>query len=159
MAFFVSILLALVLICITYQDLKQRSIHVVLPVLLFVLALLYNYYAPQLVLNDTLYNIGFILINIAGLFLYYSLKNKTFHNPIDHQIGLGDIAFFFAVTPLFNLKTFVLYFVFSLVVSLLIHIIANSFFEVKTIPLAGYMSLCLLGYLLFLTFKVMPVKL
>lgn len=133
--------------------------HIVLPVLLFVLALVYNYYTPQLVLNDILYNIGFIIVNIVGLFVYYSIKNKTISNPIDRQIGLGDIVFFLAITPLFNLKTFVLYFVFSLMVSLLIHIIANAFIEIKTIPLAGYMSLCLLGYLLFLTFKITTVKL
>lgn len=159
MAFFVVMVLSLVLIAIVYQDLKQRTIHVILPVLLFVFSLVYNYYSKTLLLSYTVYNTAFILINIVGLFLYYSIKNKRIHNPIDNQIGLGDIVFFFAITPLFNLKTFALYFVLSLVASLLMHGIAALFLEVKTIPLAGYMSLCLLGYMLYVTSKTLLIEL
>lgn len=128
---------------VLFQDYRKRMIHLFLPVVVFLLGLLINYSSESLELVSIVYNCSFILVNFTGLVLYFSIKDRSFANPIDTQIGLGDLVFFVAITPLFNLKTFVLFFVFGLVFSLLLHATMLVFKKVKTIPLAGYLSLFL----------------
>jgi len=133
---------------VLYYDIKKRTIHFILPLLIFFLATLINYMSISLRLSDIVYNISFVLINIFGVTLYFSLKAKALVNPVNDSIGLGDIVFFIAITPLFNLKTFILFFIIGLLFSLLIHGIALLFKKAKTIPLAGYLSLFLVISLL-----------
>ena len=140
-------LLILVLLITVYQDIKQRTIHVALPVAIFILAIATNYFVSEINFKDVVLNILFIVFNITVLVVYFSIKHKKIINPIDTFIGLGDIVFFIAITPLFSLKPFVLFFIGGLVFSLLIHIISNLFTTIKTIPLAGYLSVFLIGYL------------
>ena len=145
MALIVSTLfLITILIFVVIQDLKHRTIHVVLPILIFVLSVLINNASKDLNFSDTLYNILFVIINIIGLTIYFSLKNRALVNPIDSYIGLGDILFFLALTPLFNLKSFILFFIFGLLFSLLVHVVFTRFIRMKTIPLAGYLALFLI---------------
>lgn len=141
---FLTLFLVLVLIAVLFQDMKKRTIHIILPILIFAIALIINYYTIILTTESILYNAFFIIINITGLIIYYSIKSKKFVNPIDNFIGLGDILFFFALTPLFNFKPFILFFITGLIFSLIVHSIINLFKSVKTIPLAGYLSLFLI---------------
>ncbi len=141
---FTNLLLTIILIFVFFQDFRKRTIHVVLPVVLFILALVINYYSANLKLVTIVYNLVFVLVNITGLFLYFSLKEKKFVNPIDSHIGLGDLVFFIAITPLFNLKPFILFFILGLLFSLILHVGFTFFKHVKTIPLAGYLSLFLI---------------
>lgn len=128
---------------VLFQDIKDRSIHVILPICILVLCLLVNYNSTNLSLKDIFYNIVFIGINTLGLIIYFSIKTKSFVNPIDQFIGLGDIVFFIAITPLFNLKDFMLFFIVGLIFSLMVHSICILYKSTKTIPLAGYLSLFL----------------
>ena len=123
---------------------KKRTIHLILPILILVTALTINYYTFHLQGVSILYNVGFILVNILGLVAYFSIKSKSLVNPIDSSIGLGDILFFIAITPLFNLKPFILFFISGLLFSLMAHGISSLFKHQKTIPLAGYLSLFLM---------------
>lgn len=128
------------------QDVKNRSLHIVWPVLIFVTAITINVFSVHLHLIDLLYNIGFVAVNILGLTVYFSAKAKQVVNPIDSMIGLGDIVFFLALTPLFDLKSYILFFVLGLVFSLVLHLIVNAVYKkVKTVPLAGYMAVFLIG--------------
>lgn len=86
-------------------------------------------------------NIGFVTINIVGLLLYYSIKEKKIINPIDSMIGLGDVLFFLSIAPLFNLKSYILFFITGMIFSLVIHLLVNRFKKQKTVPLAGYMAI------------------
>ncbi len=136
--------LGIVLIIIIWQDLKQRAIHVSLPFFLFLIALVINFFTDHLDYMMSLKNIGFVVINILGLVLYYSVKNKSIVNPIDSMIGLGDILFFIAITPLFDLKSYILFFIVGMLFSLILHIIVNTIKKQKTVPLAGYLALLLI---------------
>ncbi|OEK09145.1 hypothetical protein A8C32_10445 [Flavivirga aquatica] len=140
----IYIFLIAVLLFIVYQDVTRRRIHVVLPVCVFGLSLFVNYSSKELTFINVGYNIGFVMVNVLGLVLYYSIKSKNLINPVDRFIGLGDIVFFIAITPLFNLKEFILFFIIGLFFSLLVHIIMVLFKKRKTIPLAGYLSLFLI---------------
>ncbi len=137
------VLLIILLFLVLYQDSKMRTLHVIIPVLVFVVSLLINYVSLDLEFKDILKNIGFLLLNITGLTLYFSLKRKAFSNPINRDIGLGDIVFFIAITPLFKLETFIVFFVIGLVFSLVLYTIVLWFKKIETIPLAGYLSLYL----------------
>ncbi|GAA3591031.1 general secretion pathway protein [Flavivirga amylovorans] len=137
------ILLIIALLLVLYFDMKKRMIHIILPILIFCFSMLINYVSTNLKLIDTIYNIGFLLINILGVILYFSLKTKALINPIDRFIGLGDIVFFIAITPLFKLETFIPFFIIGLLFSLLLYVIVLLFKKMKTIPLAGYLSLYL----------------
>jgi hypothetical protein len=142
--FFLLVSLGFVL----YQDIKDRAIHIGLPILIFAIGIVINYNMAHLSFIGFLYNIGFIAINMIGLVGYYSLKSKSLVNPIDKFIGLGDLMFFMAITPLFNLKPFILFFISGLLFSLIIHAIVTIFKKTKTIPLAGYLSLFLMLYVI-----------
>lgn len=138
----------IVLLLVIFQDFKKRQIHVSLPILLILFSSVINYISNNLSLMDILCNIGFIIINIVGLFLYFSIKNRRFINPIDEFIGLGDVLFFIAITPLFTRKPFIIFFVVSLILTLLSHSVVNTIKKTKTIPLAGYLSLFLVAFLI-----------
>jgi hypothetical protein len=133
-----------VLLLVFFQDLKSRTIHLALPIAIFLLSLFINYLSLDMSFDVISYNVVFILINVIGLSIYFSFKNKVLVNPIDTYIGLGDIIFFLALTPLLHFKPFILFFVIGLFFSLLIHFVFLLFKPVQTIPLAGYLSLFLI---------------
>ena len=129
---------------IIYQDLRYRILDVKYAILLLALCCWYNYKHPVLNYKSILFIVAFISINIALLFLYFSLKKKRLFNPVDTKIGLGDIVFFLAITPLFLLRQYILFFIsgllFSLLLSLAIKWITK---QDKPLPLAGYLSIYL----------------
>ncbi|WP_379852787.1 hypothetical protein [Flavobacterium zhouii] len=55
--------------------------------------------------------------------------------------GLGDVLFFIFMAFSFSIISFFVLFVFALVFSLLLHSVLQHKQIVKTVPLAGYMSL------------------
>lgn len=147
MFYLIITLLVIVLLLVFYQDYKRRTIHVILPILIFSINIVINYLFLDISVIDVVYNIVFIAINIIGLVLYFSIKSKQLVNPIDSSIGIGDIVFLVAITPLFNLKSFVLFFILGLMFSLIVHFIYSVFKKTKNIPLAGYLSIFLILYL------------
>jgi hypothetical protein len=143
------VILCLSLFIIIWQDFKQRAIHFSLPILVFLLSLVINYLKEYLDFLDIVKNIGFVAVNILGLVLYFSFKNRKLINPIDSMIGLGDILFFVAITPLFILKDYILFFILGMGFSLILHLIINSFKKQINVPLAGYLALFLVGVVFF----------
>lgn len=142
-----NIILIILLVGISYQDIRSRQIHIFLLSILLLITITLNYLTNGLSYIDTIKIIGFVLINIIGLFVYYSVKSRRLINPIDKFLGFGDIIFLIAVSPLFTLNKFILFFVTGLLFSLFIHLIIKNFSENKTIPLAGYLSVYLLIFM------------
>lgn len=134
----------LCLLLMVFQDWKNRTIHVALPLLVFVLSLLLIKKEYSSVWMITAYNAGFFLITFVILILYMSWKNKQFLNPFEHYFGLGDLLFYLAITPLFLLKNYVVYFIFSMLFSIVLQLGLKKVMKHRTIPLAGFASLLLL---------------
>lgn len=134
---------------IIFQDLKNRAIHVLLPISIFLIALAINYLSDHLNFLMCITNIGFVVVNIVGLTLYFSLKNRKLINPIDSMIGLGDILFLISITPLFSLKSYILLFIVGMAFSLVLHLIINVLRKQNSVPLAGYLSIYFIGFLFF----------
>jgi len=145
-------LLAVLLFCLllmVFQDWKNRMIHVALPVVVFVLSLLQvkqDYGAT--VWTITAYNVAFFGITFVGLIGYMSWKNKGFLNPFEHYFGLGDLLFYLAITPLFLLKNYVVYFIGSMLFSILLQLTLKKRMKHQTVPLAGFASLLLVVLIL-----------
>ncbi len=142
-----NIILIILLVGISYQDIRSRQIHIFLLSILLLNTIILNHLTNGLSYIDTVKIVGFVLINIIGLFIYYSLKSRKLINPIDKFLGLGDIIFLIAVSPLFTLNKFILFFITGLLFSLFTHLIIKNFSEKKTIPLAGYLSIYLLIFM------------
>lgn len=146
------ILSSLVMAVITFQDLKDRSIHwVTIPLLFGSLLWWQNFSVPSLI--ETVKNLLFIVVLLFFLTVYISFKHRSFQNITKSYFGWGDVLFLLAITPTFSNQTFMLFFIGCTILVLIISLIMmklNPFFTV--IPYAGLFALLLNGFLLFSTF-------
>lgn len=136
-----NIAVLLLLLFMVWQDWNYRHIHILLPIAIFSIALFQV--APAFGYAYMLYNVFFFLIVFTSLVAYMSLKEKKLLNPFEHYFGLGDVLFYLAITPLFLLKTYALYFIGSMVFALVLHALVNKFYKLPHVPLAGYAALLL----------------
>ena len=151
------IILIIIFLAIAIQDILYRKIFVFYPLLLFVILLIINQQSIGVTWQDVMLNFLFIILNFAGLFIYFSLKNRKFHNPLDQEIGMGDLLLFFAVVPLCPFYNFMQYFIIGLVFSVLIHFVVLLFKPKNlTVPLAGYLSIFSSIYILTPDFSTIP---
>ncbi|VVU99584.1 MULTISPECIES: prepilin peptidase [Mesonia] len=139
-----QILIGVCLCILVYQDFKHRHIHIVVLIVLFLLS---AYLGVKLNLGykNLIYNVTFILINIVGLIIYYSIKSRKIYNPLNVTLGWGDVLFFFAISPIFSLKNFILFFILALILTLVFTRLTRD----KYIPLAGYFSIYLFTLIFF----------
>ena len=89
-------------------------------------------------------NSGFVLLQLLGVFLYYSIKQKKLANPIDSILGIGDILILVLLGLLFSPVNYILFLLVSLLVTLAVFLIqAKLKFkkQVRQIPLAGFLGI------------------
>ncbi|OUL62336.1 hypothetical protein B8T70_10410 [Flavobacterium sp. AJR] len=72
------------------------------------------------------------------------MKSKKFLNPFQHYFGLGDLLFYTAITPLFLLRNYILFFILSLLFAILMQFGLKKFIKEETVPLAGFSALFLI---------------
>jgi len=140
-----NIILCIILAALVFQDFKQRAIHVFLIVGVFVVGgfILWFNQNPLIIIFKTSL---FVLVILSLLWVYLSIKNKKLINPFNKNIGLGDVLFFFAVTPLFSLNNYIIFFITGMFVTIIFSVIFKKFIISSLIPLAGILS----GYLIIL---------
>lgn len=144
------LLICIVLFSIFLQDWKFRKIHILLPIILFTVSYL------GVILLDHKTKIKFVLINIAFflviflvLVLYMSNKNKKIINPFQNYFGLGDLLFYLSISPLFLLKNYIVFFIVSMLFSIVLELLILRKKSQKSIPLAGFSGLLLLLIICF----------
>ena len=139
----ISILLGVIFI----QDLKYRGIYWFLPFLLFGLLAYLNYIKFGLVIAEiVLYNLAIISLFTCLLLLYFLFRyGKEGLTNLKSQLGLGDVLFVLAITPLFIPQNFILFLTLSFAFALLIGGLMILIKKWKTIPLCGLQSLCLIS--------------
>ncbi len=137
--------LIICLFIVFFQDIKYRRIHIILPIIIFIVSYLelkQHHNAPSLLV---IYNSAFFMLIFLVLTLYMSLKNKSFLNPFTNYFGLGDLLYFIAITPLFVLRNYILFFILSMIFSLLMQgVLKKVMPHNSTVPLAGFSALFLL---------------
>lgn len=126
------------------QDWRYRRIHLVLPIIIFVLSYFAIERKHKSIINIMGFNLAFLLITLSFLIIYMSLKNKKILNPFQNYFGIGDLLFYIAVTPLFLLKNYILFFILSMVFAIVLQIILRKVISEKTVPLAGFTAVFLL---------------
>lgn len=139
-----NITLAIVLSIVVYQDLKMRLIHLVLPIMILSLGIVIKW--TTINWADLGLCLAFLALNFLVMALYFSFKNRKFINPFQDIVGWGDALFLIAVVPFFSPRDYIIFFVLGMIFSLIVHAIIRLLFPVeKSIPLAGYLSLFILG--------------
>ena len=146
-----AILIAILLV-VVYQDFKSRAISwFLIPLLLMVV--LTNAVMTINIEELTIFlgiNLLLVLVNMLGVTLIISVKEKRIKNIINSYLGLGDVLFFIVLTTLFSPINFVVFFIGSIFLITLIYGGVMLFRKQQNtlIPLAGAMSLVLIAVLL-----------
>lgn len=141
-------ILLITLVIVFIQDWKYRKIHIILPLIIFITSFLMIAIKKYALLEIVLFNVGFFLVTLCFLTIYMSLKSKKILNPFMHYFGLGDLLFYIAITPLFLLHNYVLFFILSLFFAVCMQFGLKKIIKEQTVPLAGFSSLFLFIILL-----------
>lgn len=145
MQLLIDIFLMILLSVVVVQDLKYREISwFLIPLLLcsFLAKGLFLISSHQLI-GYSLYNVGFIAIQLLVLTAYMSVKNKKLTNIVNSYLGLGDVLFFIVICVAFSPVNFIFFYVLSLLFTLGGFIAYNILIKKakKEIPLAGAMAM------------------
>jgi len=145
----IKIILLLILGAIFYQDYKERLVYWFLFPLLGLCAgfLFYNSTLPELFIASVALNLMFVSCLLLIVFIYSRILLKA---RLKDVFGLGDILLFLSIIFTFSTVSFLVILVFALFFSLVIHLLLKKRSKLKTVPLAGYLSLFFgLSYLTF----------
>lgn len=143
------LVLLLVLLVIVYQDFKYRAISWwTIPILLGS-SLWYALSSSSFRWAMLLVNNSLLMVQLLGVMLYFSIKHRQLVNLTKQYLGIGDILFLVAISPIFAPLHFCLFLVFGLLLTLIIWGLCSIFSShTSTIPLAGFLSVYLLLILL-----------
>ena len=124
------------------SDWKTRTVDVVWPAVLFVLAAVGSVWenGAVTVLAFTGINVAIILLLAAGLYGYTCLRGKR----LGELIGLGDALFFIAIAPVFPPEDYVRTVIVMLLCSLALWAILRKKFSLDTIPLITFCGIPLI---------------
>lgn len=146
-------LLVVLLWWIAWEDIRYRAVSIWTFPVLFAALLASRAYATSwsVTLTSALVNLIIISVQLAGIWLYLMVKHRTLVNPMQGFIGWGDVLFWLAVLPAFSPINFLLFYIISLSVALLIHGTLRKvhlYGDATRVPLAGLQALVYSGWLL-----------
>lgn len=138
---------------ILYQDFRYREIWWFTPPLLLIVGFWYKW--NMINWEYFLYNFLFIALLIGFLIIYVRIRFGS-NNLFRDYFGLGDVLVLLAITPLFGFPFFIYFFTVSTIISLIGYILMSLFKAQKSIPYAGYISLCTIIFLVLVQYKLTP---
>jgi small-conductance mechanosensitive channel len=131
------------------QDIRFRAVSwlffPVLALLYVIHGLVSGLYLKEVLFNTAL-NVAFLLVVFIMVWLYISLRKRRFVHLPDKFIGWGDILFLLCICFYFTLLNFILFYVVSLLVIVvlwLIWITIRPRVADRHVPLAGLQALIL----------------
>jgi hypothetical protein len=141
------IIAVLLLSVIVYQDFTKRAISWFLIPMLLVVFIANG--LLQINIEEFAWYSGInlfqIILNLLGVTLLISIKEKKLTNILNSHIGLGDILFFLLLATVFSPINFMVFYYGSILISLIVYgsikLIDKS--NQKPAPLAGLMSVML----------------
>jgi len=161
---FMLIGMIFLLLVILYDDFHSRTIHVFSLLGLTVFCVFYG--KMQLSWSELLWNGAlngtFVMIQLALVSIWLSLRMGRLVRIVDEYLGLGDILFFIPLCFLFSPFSYIIFYTCSLGFVLAGFLIYKLFYlsENTTIPLAGGISACLIISILYCyTFSISTVYL
>jgi len=92
---------------------------------------------------------GFIVLQLLFLTLYFSVRNRKFVNITSGLLGMGDILFLLSTAFYLSTLNFLFFYIVSLIGALLLWLTLQSLSTKKNkyIPLAGFQSLIFMLFL------------
>lgn len=136
-----------------FQDFRYRAISWINFPLLFALCIMLGILDQGLwhMLYNLLYIFLFVVLQLLLVTLYFSIRKARIINIVNNYLGIGDILFLLAISPIFTLSHFIVFVVFSLCLTLILFSIIEllKLKRKPTIPLAGFLAAILI--VLFLT--------
>ncbi|QYJ68265.1 general secretion pathway protein [Flavobacterium litorale] len=136
-----KVFIILIFLIIFYQDVKDRQVYWFLYPVLGIIAFTINTINTNLIIAsiNTAINtiIALTVLIVAKIYSDIILKKKF----LNAAIGMGDILMFLFLSATFATVSYSILLVFSLIFSLLMHLILKNKSTFNTVPLAGYMAL------------------
>ena len=129
------------------SDFRSRKIALWSLLLLFALCLPISIYiyGGSAVVNRIVLNILLLAYLGVGILLYLWVRHRRFTNPLRRYLGVGDLLFVLALTPLFPLKEFLIFLLASMVGGLAWWMVGS---RKDSIPLVGILGIALGIYLI-----------
>jgi hypothetical protein len=146
-------LVSLIIIgAIAFQDFRLHAVYwIQFPILAGLLLFIRIFQMGNLSLWWQTATINIILISVQLLLVtaYFSWKKRRVVNLTDGFLHWGDIGFLLCITFYFSVASYMLYYIASLAVALLIWIAFKAISRTQTvnIPLAGLQAITLLLFL------------
>lgn len=141
-----DIIIILLLVIVSYQDIRSREVSWFLFPLLFI-AIVYK----GLIWMETLkYTLGFLLnllcviIQLAALLAFYAIRHGSIKNFLTTRLGTGDILFLIILSAGMAPIIFEIFLVVALalvLISVFTIKFSVTYWNKKTIPLAGLLSI------------------
>jgi hypothetical protein len=140
------VILSIVLAAIIYQDFRYRAVSVYWLCGTLALTVIYSVWLNgwAAAFTNGGINLALIVVQIAGVFLYFSLKLKKFTNIINQQLGSGDLLFYGVVAFSFSPVNFILFSLAAYIIILVVFLVLKTFGYRKNIPLAGCLAFFML---------------
>jgi hypothetical protein len=149
-------LAAIPLFVMAVEDYKKREIHV-LWLALFVIFVIANCTLKQsciTILSNMFYNSLILCLLLASIIIWLSIRKREFINPFIQHLGWGDVVFLWALTPVFNLRSYLIYLIVSSSISIIYWVVYNKFIQKRhnrysSIPLVTMAGITYFTYLIF----------
>jgi hypothetical protein len=148
---FLKILLLLSLFFIAYEDFRYRAISLYAIVTLLALAVTYSFLLQniKMAIQSVLINLVIITFQFALTWIYFIVFQRHRKGFLNKKLGVGDLLFYIPVLFLFSPLNFIFFHILSLSLVLCGFALYKAFVKpVKTIPLAGGLSVIFSGVLL-----------
>ncbi|MES2113034.1 MAG: hypothetical protein V4577_30065 [Bacteroidota bacterium] len=158
-----KILSLIILLLLFIQDAKSREVHWLLFPLLVIVFMWMRIVSDEFSITyfgEVLENNIFLALQGILLSCYFSLKNRRWTNITNGLLGPGDVLFLVSVTFCFPLLSYIVFYVVSLCVVMLIWLLWQALQGEKDrkIPLAGLQAL-LLAFFLMAAWWICPLNL
>ena len=143
-----KILIITVLFLICYQDIRFQAVSWIFFLIGFIIAFIISLKSItryDLIINSVMIML-FIIFQLAVIYFFSWMKYKKRSNIFNTIFGLGDLLFLIMIVPLFSPLNYLLFFIISMALTLIMFALLKKFNLLKgpTIPLAGLQSLVLI---------------
>lgn len=148
-----TILAAIALSMIAYEDWRSRSVYwfwfPVLAIAGLVMSLI-ELRGTAPLFRNLLLNLAFLTVQLAVLKVYFFMRNRKNAGIIDKRIGSGDLLFLAAAGFFFSPLNFILFYIGSLLFTIAAWSMYTGFKKTgpPTMPLAGLQSVFFIACLL-----------
>lgn len=146
----VKIILLASMLYIAYEDFRFRAVSLYSFIGFGGTAIIYSLLQQGLIstLKSSFWNLVIVIFQLAVTFLYFRLVKKQAGTFINKSLGAGDLIFLIPVLFLFSPINFICIYIVSLLLVLFSFALYTVVFKrVKTIPLAGGLSMVMSFFL------------